>query len=80
MAQQSQGKLLWFFVGLLVGLGLGVLGGYILNDLTSRENPEVVEQMREEEQVQQNIDDLLRQTAPPVDDNEVDGTVEEDAP
>lgn len=58
---QSSGKLIWFFIGLAIGGLLGGIGGYVANDLTSRENAEVVEEMRQEEQLQLDLDSALQQ-------------------
>lgn len=60
MAQSSR-KLVWFFIGLVVGGLIGGIGGYVVNDLTSRENPEVVEEMRQDEQRQIDLDNALQQ-------------------
>jgi gas vesicle protein len=57
----SKKSIWWFLAGLVLGGLIGVVAGYVINDLTSKENPEVVEQMREEEQRQDDIDNLLDQ-------------------
>lgn len=57
----SRKPLVWAVFGFIIGGLLGGVGGYIVNDLTSRENPEVVEQMRQEQQRQENIDNLLKE-------------------
>ena len=41
------------------------IAGYVINDLTSRENPEVAADIQEQQQVQQNLDDFLQQLPPP---------------
>lgn len=47
----------------LAGLGLGIPVGYVVNDLTSIENEEVVEAMRRDEAVQQDLDDFFQDLA-----------------
>ncbi|MCB9531184.1 MAG: hypothetical protein H6700_05420 [Myxococcales bacterium] len=58
-----------FARGLVLGLAVGGLcggiAGYVINDLTSRENPEVAADIQEQQQVQQNLDDFLQQLPPP---------------
>jgi hypothetical protein len=43
------------------GLGLGTVGGYVLNDLTSREDPNAIQQIRQELEQQQRLDDFFSQ-------------------
>lgn len=55
--------LLGLAIGGLVGGLVGGIAGYVINDLTSRENPEVAAQIRQEQQVQANLDDFFDQLA-----------------
>lgn len=57
MANNS--KALPFVAGLAIGGLLGGIGGYVVNDLTSKENPEVMEEIRQTQQTQQELDQLF---------------------
>lgn len=49
---------------LAAGSGLvGGIVGYVVNDLTEKENAEVMTQIRQEQQLQQNLDDFFDQLA-----------------
>lgn len=57
--------ILVFVAGLGLGGLFGGIGGYVINDLTSKQNPEVVQQMQEEEALQEDLDDFLNQLPAP---------------
>lgn len=55
----SKGVILGFIGGLCIGGLAGGVGGYVINDLTSVENEEVVQQIEETHQTQDELDDLF---------------------
>ena len=42
-----------------LGLGVGVGGGFALNDYVERENPDAIQEIRQELQTQQHLDDFF---------------------
>ncbi|MBN1945384.1 MAG: hypothetical protein JW797_06875 [Bradymonadales bacterium] len=43
----------------LLGLGLGGAGGFLLNDYLERENPDAVQQIRQEFETQNQLEELF---------------------
>lgn len=56
-----------FLAGALSGGLVGGVAGYVINDLTSKENPEVMAEIEEEQQVQEDLEAFLNELgqAPP---------------
>jgi gas vesicle protein len=54
-----------FIVGVLLGGLVGGIAGYVINDLTSQENEEVVAEMEEAEAQQASFEDFLNNLPAP---------------
>lgn len=54
-----------FLIGAVVGGLVGGVAGYVINDLTSRPNPEVVQEMQQAAAQQQSFDDFLNSLPAP---------------
>lgn len=65
MASNTRPFVFGALVGGLVGGVIGGIAGYVINDLTSVENPEVVQQIQETQALQQNFDDFLNNLPAP---------------
>lgn len=61
MSTSSKKPLLFLVIGLAIGGLLGGVGGYVINDLTSQENEEVMAEIEEEQQTQEELDDLFNE-------------------
>lgn len=48
-----------FVIGLAVGGLFGGIAGFVVNDLSEREDPEAMQQIEEAEQVQEDLDDFF---------------------
>ena len=60
MKTRTTYRLLILFV-FFAGLGLGGVGGFFVNDYLERENPDAIQQIRQEFETQQNLDDFFAQ-------------------
>ncbi len=56
-------KLFIFFAGAVLGGLIGGVAGYVINDLTERENPEVIQEIEAEQAQQEEFEDFLDQLA-----------------
>ncbi len=65
-----------FVAGLAVGGLLGGIGGFVVNDLSEREDPEAMQQIEEAEQVQEDLDDFFDSlgSAPPATQGAAEGS------
>lgn len=56
-------KPLIFVAGAFLGGLFGGVAGYVINDLTERENPEVIQEIQAEQAQQEDFEDFLDQLA-----------------
>ena len=57
MSSSSKRPILVFVLGLAVGGLFGGIAGYVINDLTSKENEEVIAEIEDNEARQQSLED-----------------------
>jgi hypothetical protein len=60
MSSPKRSFVFGLLAGLVVGGGAGLIGGYVINDLTSQENPEVVQQIEATEARQADFEAFLQ--------------------
>lgn len=55
----SKKPIISFVAGLAVGGLLGGIAGFVINDLSEKEDPEAMQEIEEAEQVQEDLDDFF---------------------